>query len=154
MKKWMIAALAALAVILPRLGSPATDIGNLEPVAVVQVIGAPNGVLLRTDTGAEGRGRNFAEAVRTLRSSAPKEVFLDTADFVLLWGNPDRGPILELFRPACGVCLAGPETNLEEAAAYLTQHPPGRTLAELRAGEGSLPRLIVKEGRGLFARNG
>ena len=150
MKRWMLTILAAMAVILPKLGTPATDIGQLEPVAVVQVIQGGNVVRLRTDTGAEGRGSDFLAAVKDLREKEPKEVFLDTADYMLLWGNPEMEQILRYFRPACGLCRAEPDTDLETAAAYLRLHPPEKTLGDRKAGERENQRLIIREGRGSF----
>lgn len=152
MKKWLIGLLALLAVILPKLGSPATDIGKLEPVSVVQIIAADTGIELYTDTGAKGQGRDLDAAVADLKESAPKEVFLDTADYVLLWGNLDeeQKTIQEIFRPACGVCRAAPNMDLAEAAAYLKQHPPLRTLGELRTGQPEIQRLMIVEGRGAY----
>ena len=152
MKKWLIGILALAAIILPKLGTPATDIGKLEPVSVVQIIAGKTGIELYTDTGAVGRGNDLLTAVNDLKESAPKEIFLDTADFVLLWGNLTREQetIQKLFRPACGVCRAAPGIDLPEAAAYLKQHPPGRTLGELRTGQQENQRLIVAEGRGMF----
>lgn len=152
MKKWLMGILALVAVILPKLGTPATDIGKLEPVSVVQIIAEDTGIELYTDTGAMGQGRDLATAVADLKESAPKEVFLDTADFVLLWGNMDREQetIQNLFRPACGVCRAAPGIDLSEAAAYLKQHPPQCTLSELRTGQQEHQRLIITEGRGIY----
>ncbi len=152
MKKWLIGILALAAIILPKLGSPATDIGKLEPVSVVHIVGGETGIELYTDTGAQGRGHDLLTAVADLKESAPKEIFLDTADYVLLWGDltEEQKSIQNLFRPACGVCRAAPGINLPEAAAYLKQHPPQRTLGELRTGQQENQRVVIEEGRGMY----
>ena len=152
MKRWKIALLAA-AVLLPKLGTPAVDVGRLEPVQTVQVIGSETGVQLRTDTGAAGSGATLSDAVAALRSAAPKEVFLDTADFLLLWGEmPPTEELLRIFRPACGICRADPGTDPAAASAYLRQHPPVRTLGAYDAGLPEVEELIIREGGGTLCR--
>lgn len=154
MKKWTMVIFALAAVILPKLGSPATDIGKLEPVSVVHIIAENTGIGIYTDTGAVGQGNDLLTAVTDLKESAPKEIFLDTADYVLLWGNltGEQKTIQELFRPACGVCQAVPGINLADAAAYLKLHPPQLTLGELRTGWQENQRLVMEEGRGWYCQ--
>ncbi len=151
MKK-MIVILALMAVILPKLGSPATEIGNLEPVTVVQIVAREYAIEVYTDTGAIGRGQDLLAAVDDLKDSASKEIFLDTADYVLLWGDLSReqDTIQRLFRPACGVCRAAPGIDLPSAAEYLKLHSPQRTLGEIRTGEKEDQILRMEEGRGIF----
>ena len=148
MNRWQMVLLAA-AVLLPKLGTPAVDVGKLEPVQTVLAIGSDAGVELRTDTGAAGKGKTLSEAVEVLKTGAAKEVFLDTADFLLFRGEiPPVRQLLELFRPACGVCRAEPGIEPETVSAWLCQHPPGRTLGQLRAGLPETQELHWSEGRG------
>ena len=152
MKLWKIALLAAV-ILLPKLGTPAVDVGRLEPVQAVLLTGTEHSVELRTDTDAVGEGKTLAEAVAALRSGASREVFLDTADFLLLSGEiPSNEALLEAFRPACAVCRTDSDTDPEAAAAYLRQHPPTRTLGELRAGLPEVEKLTITERGGVLCR--
>ena len=135
MKKWLlpIAALAAVA-IFSRLPHPARDIADLKPVRAVYIHMEGRNFHVQTDTGDSGSGPDLAEACANLRSKADREIFLDTAEFLIL--DP-KVPITEgfysLLRPDCRVTFTDAPPDLEKAAAYLAQHPPELTLARLRA---------------------
>ena len=143
-----IGLLVGLVLVLPRLHSPAVDLENLEPAAAVRVIKTEQGVTVQTDTGASGLGETFAEAVADLRNSASYEIFLDTAEYVLVSGDDvEPAELMEWLRPTCRVCLTDGTGNLEEAASYLAEHPPARTVLQLRGGERLEQKLYWKEGR-------
>ena len=135
MKKWLIpmAALAAVAV-FSRLPHPARDIADLKPVRAVYIHMEGRNFHVQTDTGDSGTGPDLAKACADLRSKADGEIFLDTAEFLIL--DP-KVPISEVFysllRPDCRVTFADAAPDLEKAAVYLAQHPPKLTLARLRA---------------------
>lgn len=151
MKRWIIGILTVAAVWgLPKLSHPAADIGKLKPVEVIQIIVVEESVTIRTDSGDYGTGENLTAALEKLRESADGEVFLDTADQLILTGNPtgEWQSIFEMLRPSSGVCVAGAETDLEQAAKYLAMHPPKVTLRDLRAGEGTPEHLIMEGERG------
>lgn len=135
---------------LPRLSHPAVDIGKLEPVEAVRLTAMENGIRVETDTGAKGMGRTLEEAVADLRKGTAGEVFLETADKLLISGDLTEfwNEIFALFRPACQVYLTEDEVDLNEAAEYLDTHPSGQTLGRLRGGLGELPVLKMQEGRG------
>ena len=135
MKKWLIpiAALAAVA-IFSRLPHPARDIADLKPVRAVYIHMEGRNFHVQTDTGDSGSGPDLAEACADLRAKADGEIFLDTAEFLIL--DP-KVPITEAFgsllRPDCRITFTDAPPDLEKAAAYLAQHPPILTLARLRA---------------------
>ena len=135
MKKWLIpiAALAAVA-IFSRLPHPARDIADLKPVRAVYIHMEGRTLHIETDTGDSGTGTDLTEAHEALLTEADGEIFLDTAEFLLL--DP-KVPITEAFdsllRPDCRVPFTDAPPDLEKAAAYLSQHPPELTLARLRA---------------------
>lgn len=146
MKRWLQTGLIlAAALILPRLSHPATDVGDLEPVAAVRITQTENGIVLQTDTGASGFGGTLAEAAEDLQAGASAEVFLDTAEYLLIDGGIPR-EILEFFRPGCYVCRVEGKVDLEEAVAYLSVHRPEQTLTRLRAGEKLEQTLKAEEG--------
>ena len=135
MKKWLIpiAILAAVAV-FSRLPHPARDIADLKPVRAVYIHMEGRNFHVQTDTGDSGSGPDLAEACADLRAKADGEIFLDTAEFLLL--DP-KVPITEVFdsllRPDCRVIFTDAPPDLEKATAYLSQHLPKLTLARLRA---------------------
>lgn len=135
MKKWLIpiAVLAAVAV-FSRLPHPARDIADLKPVRAVYIHMEGRTLHIETDTGDSGAGADLTEASADLRAKADGEIFLDTAEFLLL--DPEV-PIAEelctLLRSDCRVTFTDAPPDLEKSAAYLSQHPPKLTLARLRA---------------------
>lgn len=135
MKKWLLpmAALAAVA-IFSRLPHPARDIADLKPVRAVYIHMEGRTLHIETDTGDSASGPDLAEACADLRTKADGEIFLDTAEFLILDPEvPITGEIFALLRPDCRVTFTDASPDLEKAAAYLSQHPPKLTLARLRA---------------------
>lgn len=135
MKKWLCAA-AVLAVIglLARLPHPAKDISKLEPVRLVYLYMEAGALHIETDTGERGKGRTLPEAEADLRAKADGEIFLETAEFLLL--APDvtvTADFCQILRPACKVFYTEEQPDLTAAAQYLSAHPPNLKLAELRA---------------------
>ena len=135
MKKWLLpmAALAAVA-IFSRLPHPARDIADLKPVRAVYIHMEGRNFHVQTDTGDSGSGPDLVETCADLRSKADGEIFLDTAEFLILDPKvPITEEIYSLLRPDCRVTFTDMPPDLEKAAAYLSQHPPKLTLARLRA---------------------
>lgn len=134
MKKWLwlILAAAALAV-LSRLPHPAQDIAKLDPVQAVYIDMEGDFYRIRTDTGDQGRGESLTEAETQLRANASGEVYLETAEYLIL--DPDVPITEELFailHPDCRVCFSEEEPDLPAAAEYLSVHKPDLRLAHLR----------------------
>lgn len=151
LKRIFLAFLAGAAVwFMPRLEHPATDIGRLEPVEAVRLTVTESGVLLETDTGSSGAGKTLEEAAADLKNGAPGEVFLETADKLLITGDLGTNweTVYELFRPGCQVCAVQGEVDLIQAAAYLEVHRSGLNLGQLRGNLGTWSELIMEEGRG------
>ena len=134
MKKWLFLAAVLIAVaVLSRRPHPARDVAKLEPVQVVyvRIDGAEYSV--ETDTGAKGTGATLTEAAADMKANATAEIFLDTAEFLLL--HP-AVPITEefhtLLRPTCKVTFTTATPDLQAASDYLTIPSPPVTLAQLR----------------------
>lgn len=134
MKKWLFLAAAVAAVaILSHRPNPARDVARLEPVQAVYVCQKGGNLCIETDTGAMGCGDTLAEAASDLKTGASGEIFLDTAEFLLL--APDVSLTREfhtLLRPTCRVVWTAAQPDLQAAAAYLSIHPPKQILAQLR----------------------
>lgn len=135
MKKWLYLAAALTAVgILSRLPHPARDIAKLEPVRAVYIYVDHGTLNIETDTGDSGSGLTLTASYADLRSGADGEIFLDTAEFLLL--DPDAPITAEFFallRPDCKVVFTEAPPDLKAVSDYLTIHTPKTTLAKLRA---------------------
>ena len=139
MKKWLllIGALAAVG-FLSRLPHPARDISKLKPVRVVYLYMDMGNLCIETDTGDSGTGRSLPEAAADLSANADGEIFLETAEFLILERGIEPSPAFcQYLRPGSKVCYTDTPPDLAEAAEYLSAHPPEDTLARLRAESGS-----------------
>ena len=135
MKKWLYpAAVLIAAAILSRLPHPAVDIARLDPVRSVYLYMDGAAMTIETDSGDSGTGADLEAAYAALRTNAHREIFLDTAEFLIL--DPDV-PITEAFyvllRPTTLVIFSNGKPDLETISDYLTIHPPEITLAKFRA---------------------
>ena len=134
MKKWLVFAAAVTAVaILSRRPHPARDVARLVPVLAVYIYQKNGTLCIETDTGAAGSGKTLTEAAADLKASASGEIFLDTAEFLLI--DPEVTITTDfhtLLRPTCGVTFTHATPDLQAAADYLTIHQPFVTLLELR----------------------
>lgn len=145
MKKWIPMLLLAAAV----LWSPArgADVGRLIPVELVQILRTEQGFLVRTDTENRGVGETLDAAIADLKEQASGEIFLETAEYVLLT-ETSRACARDLptyFRPGTQIYQAPPLEDLAAAAEYLGQHSVPSPL--FRLGErGRLPHLMEREG--------
>ena len=134
MKKWLFLPGLLAAAVLLRLPHPARDIARLEPVRVVYLYQNDGLTTIETDTGTTGSGEDLESAYAALRNNADREIFLDTAQFLILDPHvPITEPIFEIFRPDCKVVITNTRPDLKKSPDYLSQHPPRRTLAQIRA---------------------
>ena len=142
-----VLALAVLGTLFPK-----TDVGKLQPVQVIQVIQVTKerGVLtVVTDTGESGIGKNLSEAIDALKATASGQIFMDTADYLLVGQNcaavlEEAG---EILRPGTRVCIVDGEVDMEKVGSFLSIHKPEVTLARCRNGIKGIPVLTVREGR-------
>lgn len=149
MNKW----LWILLVLGAMLWNPAEpkDVGKLIPVELVQLSREGDGVAVRTDTGNTGWGENLEEAMQDLKQKATGEIFLETAEYVLLTKDMEASiPALPgFFRPGTQVYESTFLEDLEGAAAYLGQNKRESPL--FRCQEKYLPRLVRQRGGLCFA---
>ena len=135
MKKllYLIAAFAAVG-LLSRLPHPAQDIAKLDPVQTVYIHMEDGLLHLETDTGEHGSGPTLTAAESDLRARASKEVYLDTAEFLILDPNvPITADFFTLLSPTCCVCYTTESPDLPTATQYLSTHTPDLRLSHLRA---------------------
>ena len=134
MKKWLylLGALAAVG-ILSRLPHPARDISELKPVQAVYLYQDGGKLCIETDTGDFGAGGSLSEAAADLSANADGEIFLDTAEFLILEREiAITHAFYQYLRPGSKVCYADGPLDLTAAIEYLSAHPPKITLAHLR----------------------
>lgn len=142
MKKWIwLAALALL--LLPRRG---TEVGELLPVETLLIEKEAGQYVVSVDTGGSARGQSLEAAVEAMRASAPGEMFLDTADYVLLTRDTlDCVPLLaDLVRPAARVYMVDKGPDLEKIGPFLRTHGPDAPLFRLEKGECPVPKLTME----------
>ena len=134
MKKWLyLTAALAAAGILSRLPHPARDIAKLEPVRTVCLFREDEALSIETDTGDCGSGPSLRAAYSDMKSKADGEIFLDTAEFLILGpGVVITEDFYDLLRPSCKVCICETRPDLETVSGYLRIHRPEMDLAHLR----------------------
>ena len=127
-KRIIIYILAAAATMFaPVKGS---DVGNLIPVELVFVSVEDGMLMIETDTGNTGKGKTTEEAIRNLHDTAEGQIFLDTADYLLVEETavPYISQIGSVLKKSVRVCLAEKGLDLVQASAYLAEHRPNETL--------------------------
>lgn len=142
MKKWIwLVALALL--LLPRRG---TEVGELLPVETLLIEKEAGQYVVSVDTGGSARGQSLAAAVEAMRASTPGELFLDTADYVLLTRDTlDCVPLLADFvRPAARVYMVDEGPDLEKIGPFLRVQGPDAPLFRLEKGECPAPKLSME----------
>lgn len=134
MKRWI----GYIVVLGTMLAIPVTgiDVGCLQPVEVIELV-AGETVTLLTDTGNTGTGMDFASAYQDMKRHAAGEVFLDTADYLILVGDTTgmKETLLKYLNPQIGVCEGEGDLQIKKVGAYLSIHRPNVTLKELNTGK-------------------
>ena len=141
--------IAALALLL--LGGRGTDIGKLRPVETVQLYEKGELLFLATDTGDVGWGLTVEQAVRKLKETTPGQIYLDTADYLLVEpGVEEHLPAMREYLKARTRVAYGPEgIDLEAVSASFRIHQPSGTIgkrskpAEMLSLEGG--KIILKK---------
>ena len=135
MKKWLFLTAVLIAVaVLSRRPHPARDVAKLEPIQTLYVYMDAAELTIETDTGARGTGKTLTEAAAAMKANASAELFLDTAEFLIL--APEVFITEEfhtLLRPTCKVTITTTAPDLQTVSAYLSVHTPPMTLSEVRA---------------------
>ena len=128
--KRLLSYMCALALLL--LAERGTDIGSLRPVELVQLKEWNGLLILETDTGDRGWGLTIDQAVGKLKGTTPGQIYLDTADFLLLEEGMEKylPQLSEYLKGGTRMLYASAGVDLQEAAAYLRIHKPSRRMKE------------------------
>lgn len=150
MKRWMLYIIVyALAAFLGGNLFHGTDVAKLSPVEAVWISAKGGTVRMETDMGDVGLGSNAAQALEDMKATAQGQVFLETADYLIVErGNESLvSQLQEILRPNCCVCVAAEKPDLKQAAQFLNTHEPDINMRDLRIREESLPLLQNRGGR-------
>ena len=125
-----------------------TDVAKLHPVEVLIVDSTNEGIMIRTDTGLYGVGENVDSAIEDLKRSASGEIFMETANYILLRKESEHflSEFYMHLRPACQVYILEGEGELKNVAKYLEVHPSKATVLSYRQGETNASRLVIQNG--------
>ena len=136
-------AITGFAGLLPFRG---TDVAKLHPVEVLVVYEAGEMVNIETDTGLLGIGESVGKTIENLKLVAAGEIFLDTANYVLIGENSILllNELYDFLRPACQVYIFSGRGEWTNVAEYLETHPSIITLLSYRQGKGEIPKIVVK----------
>ena len=151
MKKMLIYGLLVAAALLAPVR--ANDVGDLQPVRVVQVSKEAGNILLQTDTGDWGMGENITAALENLKATTPGILYLDTARYLLI-SEDVQNEISDLRKVMKGnvhLCLAEGAVLGEEIVPFLRSHGQLPQLKNWKAGA-SLPLLTMREKRWIFSK--
>ena len=117
------------ALLLPRQG---TDVGKLLPVELISIYKEADAFVIATDAGATGTGDTIENAVMDMKATAAANVYLDTADFLLISDLSDEEveTLREILKPSIRVCETEGRVSPKRAADYLRIHRPEQRLGE------------------------
>ncbi len=145
-----MAALLLLTVLLSlggKLPFRTWEMSLLEPVELLVAESAEGGVLLRTEKGHRGWGKDFAAAAEDVQNTAGGQVLLSTVRSLVLVG--DVPAPTELLRPATAVYSAWGVDDPKALGAYLQNRMGKVTLGMLWEGQKEAPLLLPGE-KGLY----
>ena len=125
-----------------------TDVGKLLPVELLQLYKEEEMLVITSDAGAAGVGTTVEEAIGNMKATANGNVYLDTADFLLVCGlTPEEVVILkEYLKPTIRICKIDVPTDPKTAAEFLRVHKPQQHLKEW-TGENRVQLLSEENGR-------
>lgn len=128
--KKIILYIVALSLLL--LGGKGTDNGQLRPVEVVQLYEQGGLLFLKTDTGDAGWGLTINQAVKKLKETTPGEIYLDTADFLLVEKGTEAylSSMRSYLKGRTRMVYSAEDVDLEAVAGYLHVHHPSGTIGD------------------------
>ncbi len=100
------------------------EIGQLVPAEVLMVVQKEDTVTLKTDTGEEGKGKNFAEAKADLETKTSGILFLDTVKYLVMTSEDDDllEQVRQFLKSSVKLVYMDAGANPAELARYLDAH--------------------------------
>lgn len=147
MKRWLVPMLLLAAMAMGEGLFRGTDVAKLEPVELVRLRQTASGIEVQTDTGSFGLGVTVTDAVENMKDTASGEIFLDTAEYVVLTGLDEHilAELMTCFRPSCKILFLAGAARPEELSAFLRSRPQKLTLLDWRL-TGRQPPVLISEG--------
>ena len=110
------------------------DIGRLRPVEAVQLYEKAGLLFLKTDTGDVGWGLTVEQAVRKMKETAPGEIYLDTADYLVLEEGAETylDSLRYYLKDRTAMVYGTERVNLQQVVSYLRMHRPSGKLGNSR----------------------
>ena len=142
---WIYGLLMAMTLAAP---AKRNDLGKLHPVELIKAHRENGDVVLETDTGAKGKGKDIASAIQNLKDTTAGIVFLDTADYLLI-GKEEDDLIMELkgyLKRKTRVCYAPQTVDPEETTGFVTVHTPKMEIGRWKMGD-KVGKLEYYDGR-------
>ena len=145
MRKTDIYGIVLLAAML--IPTKSVELGKLRPVELLCVYREGEKIVLQTDTGDVGQGKNIPEAVEDLNHTASGTIRLDTTEYLLIEeGLEKKLHLLETYlKRRTRVALVVGKPDPEIAVTYLNAHQPATRL-QGGINDSITEILTVKEG--------
>ena len=130
-----------------------SNVGELLPVQVVAVYEEQGQTILETDTGNRGMGENAAEALANMKATALGNIYLDTAEYLLIGKNAQKEAeaLRGELKGSVRVCALEETADLSEVASYLDVHGKLPKLRTWKSGS-ELPVLRPNEDSFIFLK--
>ena len=124
------------------------ELAGLLPVKTVIITRSCAEYTVDVGAGVQAVGKTLSEALEALQEETPVEVFLQTAEQVVLT-EPDETAVkavaeTDAFRPAAGICrVPKGAADVDALSRYLQAHPAHETILDLKAAllEGRRPDI-------------
>ena len=131
-----------------------TDVGMLQPVEVICLQRRGEELLITTDTQDRGAGKTLAKAVENLKETTAGIVYMDTAEYLLIYPGCDLEAqrLKEYLKSNVRICRISQEMDLAEAALFLDVHKPTGHLGDWEIGE-KPDELRIENGRFQLVEN-
>lgn len=154
-KLWLLLLLALGLAMYRQIPFQSADIADLLPVETIVIHAADMNYQVSCDVQLAGHGRSLVQALEDLTKSAPGNVFLATAQQIVVCGTDEvwhQLAQLKTLRPNARIYQAEYPPGAESVREFLLAHKSDVTILELRAAEMyglelCVPRLVQEEGR-------
>ena len=125
-----------------------TDVADLHPVQTVALYKTRDGYRIETDTDDLGIGKTVDAAYRDLIITTPGVIYLDTADFLLVFddGQDAVQDMRKYLKNGVRICAAVGQGNLKAVSAFLSVQQGLQRLSKWKNGQ-SLPVLDCRNDR-------
>lgn len=125
-----------------------TDVADLHPVQTVALYKTADGYRIETDTEDAGIGETVDAAYQDLIATTPGVIYLDTADFLLVFDGTEAAvrDIRKYLKNGVRICAAVGWGDLQDVSKYLSVQTGLLPLSRWKEGQ-LLPVLDCRNDR-------